>query len=162
MLETCRGFHHKRAGEFELILPVTSTGQISQCLKCSCLWATSPYFSPCEAIVRAAFSIKFEAGLPWDSLVRLYFVDLCCSLYMIGTTIHFIYILYTFYIHFIYILYFVCLSLSFRIHRRSCSLDDDSGRPGAWWLWPKALGHDAGTTAAAVGGDRLRQPPVQS
>ena len=151
MLETCRGFHHKRAGEFELILPVTSTGQISQCLKCSCLWATSPYFSPCEAIVRAAFSIKFEAGLPWDSLVRLYFVDLCCSLYMIGTTIHFI-----------YILYFVCLSLSFRIHRRSCSLDDDSGRPGAWWLWPKALGHDAGTTAAAVGGDRLRQPPVQS
>lgn len=110
------------------------------------------YFSPCEAIVRAAFSIKFEAGLPWDILVRLYFVDLCCSLYMIGTTIHS-------YIHFIYILYFVCLSLSFRIHRRSCSLDD-SGRPGAWWLWPKALGHDAGTTAAAVGGDRLRQPPV--
>ena len=110
MLETCRGFHHKRAGEFELILPVTSTGQISQCLKCSCLWATSPYFSPCEAIVRAAFSIKFEAGLPWDSLVRLYFVDLCCSLYMIGTTIHsnihFIYILYTFYT------LFVCLCLS--------------------------------------------------
>lgn len=109
------------------------------------------YFSPCEAIVRAAFSIKFEAGLPWDSLVRLYFADLC-SLYMIGTTIHsyvfvFVCILhylvhpiymvhdwyhYTFLFTFLYTFYtlFVC-PLSFRLHRRS--------KLGRWQLLPRRV-----------------------
>ena len=118
--------------------------------------------------------------MPWDSLVRLYFVDLC-SLYMIGTTTClslslFVYyttcnILYTWYmigttIHSyfhsyiyipIYILYFVCLSFVFQTSSSLKAWTMTVVAPGPWWLWPKALGHDAGTTtAAAVGGDRLR------
>lgn len=173
MLETCRGFHHKRAGEFELILPVTSTGQIGQCLKCSCLWVTSPPARRLFERLSASNLRPVYPGTPWYDCTLLIFVactwlvppyiPMSLSLfvyyttwyilytwYMIGTTIHSY--LHS-YIHFILCLFVLCLS-DFIVAQ---SLDDDSCCPGAWWLWPKALGHDAGTTtAAAVGGDRLR------
>lgn len=103
MLETCRGFHHKGGAEFELILPVTSTGQIGQCLKCSSLWATSPPARRLFERLSASNLRPVYPGTSWYACTLLIFVVACTWLVPLYIPI---YILYTFYT------LFVCLCLS--------------------------------------------------